>query len=124
VVELANSPALGQLRSLYVRRPEGGASAAEALARSPHAAGLRELDLSANQIGEPGACAVLRSPHLAGLHRLSLANNSLRGPATAAAVVRACRLPALTELRLGMNAFTDQGVRTIEKGFGGRLLIW
>jgi len=87
------------------------ADAMRALAASPLSVRLVELDLTGNPLGDAGIAALFGGafPHLAvlGLSWCSLGDGAL------GVIAEATTFPALRELSLRRNAFTDEGARAL-----------
>jgi uncharacterized protein (TIGR02996 family) len=74
---LAESPHVGNLRTLLLRQGGIGDRGAAALARSPTLVHLSALSLAHNLFRDPGARALAASPHLAHLRQLNLEGNRI-----------------------------------------------
>ncbi len=88
IAELAGSPRLATLTSLWLRQIALGPDAARALARSAHARSLRSLNLLECGLGDDGVRALIESPHLDGLGELQLNGNRVSDDIRAAARAR------------------------------------
>ena len=106
--DVARSPHLGRLASLYLTSLNPGEETVRALAASPHIAGLTTLNLYDVPVGDTGAEAFASSPHLGGITSLRLGAAGI-GPAGAAALAGSRCYPRLTVLGLGGNELGETG---------------
>jgi uncharacterized protein (TIGR02996 family) len=136
---LAETPHLGRLRRLELRKNglgQGGVEAVararltsltalllaenkltdpdalEALGASPNLAALVSLDLSHNRFGDAGVKSLIASPHLGNLRELHMENCQV-GSEGAAALAASPSLAGLTALHLGGNSLGDEGARAL-----------
>jgi hypothetical protein len=109
---LADSPFLGRLRTLLLRRTSIDDGAMAILAASPHLAHITELDLSDNWIEAEGVEALAASPHAQRLRSLNLSNNPI-GPRGVEALATSPYLRELERLDLIGCGIGIQGARVL-----------
>jgi uncharacterized protein (TIGR02996 family) len=111
---LAQSPYLGQLRSLFLDRNDLGPDAMAALAASPFLGSLSALDLADNQCGLEGLRALTASPLHSRLRALDLAWTVFEEGDEAAEVLGASPGSAgLQVLGLSGSEMTDRGAMAL-----------
>jgi uncharacterized protein (TIGR02996 family) len=121
-VYVASLPWLRALTTLELRGDVGDEGAA-ALAESPHVGNLRTLLLRHDGIGDRGAAALARSPALVSLSALSLAYNLFRD-AGALALAASPHLARLRQLNLEGNRIGHHGLPALRAAAQAHPRLW